>query len=103
MQTWASAVLVYVNAFTSTFLCVLRPDFARGYGGRYGVETDRVDKSAAGADYHAPKVGNTSEISWLVDFCGAAPLTLPRLCSRCTPHKLTARAALAASLAFKKR
>ena len=38
------------------FLDLSRADFARGYGGRYGVESDRVDKSAAGADYQAPKV-----------------------------------------------
>ncbi|OQV13651.1 Src substrate protein p85 [Hypsibius exemplaris] len=33
-----------------------------GYGGKYGVETDRMDKSAKGADYHEPKAQHTSQI-----------------------------------------
>lgn len=34
-----------------------RPDFARGYGGKFGVEKDKMDKSAVDTTYQAPKVG----------------------------------------------
>jgi len=27
-------------------------DYSTGFGGKYGVQTDRVDKSAVGYDYH---------------------------------------------------
>lgn len=32
-------------------VCVCVPDYTTGFGGRYGVQTDRVDQSAVGFDY----------------------------------------------------
>ena len=37
------------------------PNFSRGYGGKYGVQTDRQDASAAGFDYDGKTDGHSSQ------------------------------------------
>ena len=37
------------------------PNFSRGYGGKYGVQTDRQDASAAGFDYDGKTAGHASQ------------------------------------------
>ena len=32
-------------------LYLMFPDYAKGFGGKFGVETDKVDKSAVGVEY----------------------------------------------------
>lgn len=38
-----------VPAFELCFIC--SPDYVKGFGGKFGVQTDRVDKSAVGWDH----------------------------------------------------
>lgn len=48
----------------------LGSDYAKGFGGKYGVQTDRQDRSAVGWDHiektekHASQKGNTLRASW---------------------------------------
>lgn len=42
-----------------------------GYGGKYGVETDRMDKSAVGNDYNAPLYKHESQKDYKVGFGGS--------------------------------
>lgn len=40
--------------FIFAFLCIwnlFSPDYAKGFGGKYGVEKEKVDKAAVGYDY----------------------------------------------------
>lgn len=40
------------SCFISFLLCfTLNADYSSGFGGKYGVQADRVDKSAVGFDY----------------------------------------------------
>lgn len=40
------------SAFMLFLLCfTLNADYSSGFGGKYGVQADRVDKSAVGFDY----------------------------------------------------
>lgn len=36
---------------THFFLCLFSPDYAKGFGGKFGVEKEKVDKAAVGYDY----------------------------------------------------
>lgn len=53
-----SWVMLHVTSLPDLTLCFpLRPllrmsaDYAKGFGGKFGVETDKVDKSAVGFEY----------------------------------------------------
>lgn len=35
------------------FFLLLSPDYSKGFGGKYGVDKDKVDKSAVGFEYQA--------------------------------------------------
>lgn len=39
-------------------------DYSSGFGGRYGVQADRVDKSAMGFDYQAKTEKHESQKGW---------------------------------------
>lgn len=66
--------------FISNFLLPLRalPDYTKGFGGKFGVETDKVDKSAVGFEYqgktekHESQKGGylRTESIFVVYFCG---------------------------------
>ena len=43
---------------------------SRGYGGKFGVENDRMDKSAVGHDYHAPLMKHASQKDYATGFGG---------------------------------
>ena len=34
------------------FVCLLFLDYKTGFGGKFGVQTDRMDKSSLGWDHH---------------------------------------------------
>ncbi len=42
----------------------------KGYGGKFGVEEDRMDKSAVGHDYHTPLVKHASQKDYATGFGG---------------------------------
>lgn len=42
----------------------------KGWGGKFGVETDRMDKSAVGHDYQAPLVKHASQKDYSTGFGG---------------------------------
>jgi len=50
----------------------LGSDYAKGFGGKYGIQTDRQDRSAVGWDHiektekHASQKGNTLRVAWCV-------------------------------------
>ena len=44
--------------------------YSRGYGGKFGVEQDRMDKSAMGHDYQAPLVKHASQKDYATGFGG---------------------------------
>lgn len=52
--------MLYFNSFNLNVL----PDYSQGFGGKFGVQKDRVDKSAVGwehvekTDKHASQKGN---------------------------------------------
>lgn len=39
-------------------------DYAKGFGGKYGVETDKVDKSAVGFEYQGKTERHESQKGW---------------------------------------
>lgn len=48
-----NSIRLYMMAVCFTRFCIcLSADYAKGFGGKYGVETDKVDKSAVGFEYH---------------------------------------------------
>jgi len=48
----------------------LDPQASMGYGGKFGVESDRMDKSALGHDYQAPLVKHASQKDYATGFGG---------------------------------
>lgn len=46
-------------------LWFLFSDYASGFGGKYGVQADRVDKSAVGFDYQGKTEKHESQKGWL--------------------------------------
>lgn len=40
-------------------------DYAKGFGGKFGVEMDKVDKSAVGFEYQAKTEKHESQKGWL--------------------------------------
>jgi hypothetical protein len=64
-------VSVLQEATVSLDICAgLGSDYARGFGGKYGIQTDRQDRSAVGWDYiekiqkHGSQKGNTLRLAW---------------------------------------
>lgn len=51
---------IYLN-----LLWFLFSDYASGFGGKYGVQADRVDKSAVGFDYQGKTEKHESQKGWL--------------------------------------
>lgn len=39
-------------------------DYAKGFGGKFGVETDKVDKSAVGFEYQGKTERHESQKGW---------------------------------------
>jgi hypothetical protein len=59
------------EATVSLDICTgLGSDYARGFGGKYGIQTDRQDHSAVGWDYiektekHGSQKGNALRLAW---------------------------------------
>ena len=57
-----------LNCIVSAACCTLLVDYSQGFGGKYGVQKDRVDKSAVGwehkevVDKHESQKGKTSSV-----------------------------------------
>lgn len=57
-------------SFHLIFFTGLGSDYAKGFGGKYGIQTDRQDRSAVGWDHvektekHASQKGNTLRTAW---------------------------------------
>lgn len=50
--SWGTAARRFSPAFHQRHLAhPVSPDYSSGFGGKYGVQSDRVDKSAVGFDY----------------------------------------------------
>ena len=47
-----TAFYVTLSLFVIVTHYTLPTDYSKGFGGKYGVETDKVDKSAVGWDHH---------------------------------------------------
>lgn len=43
--------MILLKAVSFHFYFLLHTDYSSGFGGKYGVQADRVDKSAVGFDY----------------------------------------------------
>lgn len=61
----------HVTSLPDLTLCFpLRPllrtsaDYAKGFGGKFGVETDKVDKSAVGFEYQGKTERHESQKGW---------------------------------------
>ena len=48
---YTSIMVCFVLFILNIFLSI-RPDYKTGFGGDFGVQTDRVDKSAVGWEHH---------------------------------------------------
>lgn len=56
LQTWQQAPLSLLTIsiadfFFFLFSAVLVSDYSKGFGGKYGIDKDKVDKSAVGFEY----------------------------------------------------
>lgn len=75
-MTSTSLHLMILFQLCSSFLClksdlIFSPDYVKGFGGKFGVQTDRVDKSAVGWDHqeklqlHESQKGNTPSLIYV--------------------------------------
>jgi len=52
-----------MKSFWLTWLIIIT-DYAKGFGGKYGVQEDRKDKSALGWEYHAQPEKHQSQTEY---------------------------------------
>jgi hypothetical protein len=63
-----------LGVLTHADCCLVSLDYSSGFGGKYGVQADRVDKSAVGFDYQGKTEKHESQkgsagLGLLVDEC----------------------------------
>lgn len=75
----AAAVLKQVNVLTHSLTYFLLTDYVKGFGGKFGVQTDRQDKSAVGWDHHEAPQKHESQTDHKIGFGGKFGLQTDRV------------------------
>lgn len=44
---------LFASHLTALFCCSFSSDYSKGFGGKFGIEKEKVDKAALGYDYKA--------------------------------------------------